>query len=113
MLAGSPLSDGSPLAPGARAGEYEIVRAIGAGAFGHVYEAVQPLIGKRVAVKVLRSRYASTPSAVERFVREARAANAIGHPGIIDVFGFGALADGRPYYVMERLEGETLEALLE
>lgn len=101
------------LSSGDRAGEYQIVRPIGRGGFGCVYEAVQPIIDKRVAVKVLSRRYASGPTNIDRFIREARAANAIHHPGIIDVFAFGTLDDGRPYYVMELLEGKTLAELLE
>ncbi|MCA9543043.1 MAG: serine/threonine protein kinase, partial [Myxococcales bacterium] len=96
------------LAPGAEAGEYVIEARIGEGAFGDVYRASHPLIGKVVAVKVLKMRYSVDPEIVSRFVAEARAVNTIQHPHIVDIFAFGALPDGRQYYVMELLEGRAL-----
>jgi eukaryotic-like serine/threonine-protein kinase len=101
-----------PLRAGEMVGEYQIEGRIGEGGFGVVYRAVQPLIGKRVAVKVLLRHYASGEEVVERFVAEARAVNRIRHRHIIDIFSFGVLPDGRHYYVMELLEGETLDVLL-
>ena len=94
---------------GSRAGEYEILREVGVGGMGVVYEGRQPVIGKRVAIKVLRSR---EPDLVERFLSEARAVNAIGHRGIVDIFSFGQLDDGTHYFVMEYLEGRGFDALL-
>ncbi|MBL8912009.1 MAG: serine/threonine protein kinase [Archangium sp.] len=94
---------------GTRAGEYEVLREIGVGGMGVVYEGRQPVIGKRVAIKVLRSR---EPDLVERFLSEARAVNAIGHRGIVDIFSFGQLDDGTHYFVMEFLEGRGFDALL-
>ena len=81
------------------------------GGFGTVYRAVHPLIGKRVAIKVLARKYSADPEIVSRFVAEARAVNQIRHRNIIDIFSFGQLADGRHYYVMEYLDGEPLDAL--
>ncbi len=101
-----------PLRVGEMVGEYRIENRIGEGGFGVVYRAVQPLIGKKVAVKVLSRHYASGDEVIERFVAEARAVNRIRHRNIIDIFSFGVLADGRHYYVMELLEGETLDELL-
>jgi serine/threonine-protein kinase len=98
------------LAPGTLAGEYRIERKIGHGGMGTVYGAVHPLIGKRAAIKVIRREMSSSPEAVERFVREAQAVNQVGHPNIVDVFGFGKLPDGRSFFVMEWLQGETLRA---
>jgi eukaryotic-like serine/threonine-protein kinase len=89
---------------------YRIERMLGKGAMGVVYGATHPVIGKRVAIKVLRGELCSNPAAVQRFVGEARAVNAIGHPNIIDIFDLGELPDGRQYLVMELLEGETLRA---
>jgi eukaryotic-like serine/threonine-protein kinase len=88
-------------------GEYQVTGVLGEGGMGIVYAAVHPLIGKRVAIKVLRNEL-HAPEFVDRFVQEARAVNQIGHPGIIDVFGFGQLPDGAHYFVMELLDGESL-----
>ncbi|HWN67202.1 MAG TPA: serine/threonine-protein kinase, partial [Haliangium sp.] len=94
---------------GHRVGEYEIEAKIGEGGFGSVFRAVHPVIGKVVAIKVLHRRYSAQPEMVRRFVAEARAVNQIRHRNIIDIFAFGQLEDGRHYYVMEYLEGATLE----
>ncbi len=103
----------SDLEPGHVVGEYVIERKLGEGGFGAVYRAVHPVIGKTAAVKVLHPQYSSNPDVVSRFVSEARAVNQIRHRHIIDIFSFGALEDGRHYYVMELLEGVTLDAYLE
>ena len=89
--------------------EYQIETKLGQGGFGAVFKAVHPLIGKQVAIKVLSHRFSVDPEMVSRFVAEARAVNEIRHHNIIDIFSFGTLDDGRHYYVMEYLEGETLE----
>jgi eukaryotic-like serine/threonine-protein kinase len=94
-------------------GEYRIEGVIGRGGMGTVYAAVQPLIEKRVAIKVLGTQFSSTPNLVRRFVDEARAVNRIGHENIIDIFSFGQMADGRHYFVMEYLQGATLAKRLE
>ncbi len=99
------------LPPGAMLGEYRVERLLGAGTFGDVYAGEQPLIGKRVAIKVLNRRFASDPTVVSRFVGEARAVNRIRHRNIIDIFSFGVV-DGRHYFVMELLDGLTLGALI-
>ena len=96
------------LAPGAMVGEYQIEGVLGEGGMGVVYAAIHPVIAKRAAVKVLKPELSVNRDMVERFVQEARAVNQIGHPNIIDIFAFGALADGRSYFVMERLRGESL-----
>jgi serine/threonine-protein kinase len=98
---------------GQRLGDYRIEGRLGVGGMGIVYSGVQVQIGKRVAVKVLRPDLASEPAQVQRLLQEAQAVNAIRHRGIIDIFGFGELPDGRHYVVMEELEGESLEALLQ
>jgi len=74
---------------------------------------VHPLIGKVVAIKVLARKYSVDPEMVSRFVAEARAVNQIRNRNIIDIFSFGALEDGRQYYVMEYLDGEPLDALID
>jgi serine/threonine protein kinase len=97
---------------GTQVSEYVIQEQIGTGGMGVVYRAVQPLIGKQVAIKVLRAESAGTAELVQRLLIEARAVNAIQHRGIIDIFGFGALPDGRPYVVMELLQGVSLDAFI-
>ncbi len=98
----------SDLAPGAKVGEYLVDRKIAEGGMGAVYAGHHPVIGKRVAVKVLAPHCASIPDLVRRFVEEARAVNKIGHPNIIDIFSFGTLPDARPFFVMEFLDGASL-----
>ncbi|UQA56037.1 serine/threonine-protein kinase [Polyangium aurulentum] len=100
------------LQPGTLVGEYRVEGKLGAGGFGTVYRAVHPLIGKAAAIKVLSRQFSANPQIVARFVAEARAVNQIRHRNIIDIFSFGGLEDGRQYYVMELLEGMTLDAYL-
>jgi tRNA A-37 threonylcarbamoyl transferase component Bud32 len=102
----------SDLRPGTKAGEYMIEGVLGRGGFGTVYCATHPLIGKRVAIKVLSRKYSADEEMVSRFVAEARAVNQIRHRHIIDIFSFGQLTDGRHYYVMEHLEGQPLDQYL-
>ncbi|RKG84323.1 serine/threonine protein kinase [Corallococcus sp. CA049B] len=92
-------------------GDFTVEERIGAGGMGVVYRATHSLIGKQAAIKVLRAELVS-PRVHERLLVEARAVNAIRHPGIIDIFGFGKLPDGRPYVVMELLEGRPLSELM-
>jgi len=106
-----PGSEGidADLAPGQIVGEYRVESKLGQGGFGAVFKAAHPLIGKLVAIKVLSQRFSVDPQMVSRFVAEARAVNQIRHHNIIDIFSFGVLEDGRHYYVMEYLDGETLD----
>ena len=106
------LTDEQPLGPGADVGGYVIEGVLGQGGMGVVYAATHPVIGKRAAIKVLRPELSRDHTAVERFVNEARAVNQIGHPNIVDIFAFGALPDGRSYYVMDLLVGESLRTRL-
>jgi serine/threonine protein kinase len=100
------LEEGTPV------GEYEIQAQIGEGAMGTVYSAVHPLIGKTVAIKVLKPELCANQASIDRFVQEAQAVNRIGHPNIVDVFSLGELEDGRAYMVMEWLRGEDLKVRL-
>jgi serine/threonine-protein kinase len=100
------------LEAGDEVGEYEIVEKIGAGGFGTVYRARQPLIGKEVAIKLLNREYSSNPQMVSRFIEEARAVNQIRHRNIIDIFSFGTHTDKRQYFVMEFLDGKPFDAYL-
>jgi eukaryotic-like serine/threonine-protein kinase len=96
---------------GTLAGEYQLLEEVGRGAFGTVYRAIHPVIGKEVAIKVLDESSLDDTNLELRFVTEARAVNRIKHPNIVDIFGFGELANGQKFYVMELLTGETLAAL--
>src|SRR5581483_1230804 len=99
---------------GQAVGEYTLLRQIGSGGMGVVYEGIQPVIGKRVAVKVLRPQMVNDPELVTRFLSEARAVNAIRHRGIVDIFSFGVHdKTGAQYFVMEYLEGEPFDALID
>jgi serine/threonine protein kinase len=94
---------------GKKIGEKYVVRSVlGEGGMGTVYEAEHLAIGRLVAVKVLHPAQARKKVAVKRFHQEARAAGAIGHPNICEVYDLGTLDDGSPYLVMEKLVGETL-----
>ncbi|WP_434300504.1 serine/threonine-protein kinase [Corallococcus exiguus] len=96
---------------GTRLGEFTLEECIGEGGMGVVYRAVHPLIGKQVAIKVLRSEMVSE-HLVNRLLMEARAVNSIKHPGVVDIFGFGNLPDERPYVTMELLQGRPLSDFL-
>ncbi|MGN6109009.1 MAG: serine/threonine-protein kinase, partial [Kofleriaceae bacterium] len=93
---------------GAQVGDYLIEGVLGRGGMGTVYAAVHRVIGKQVALKVIRAGLVHDPVVIERFEQEARAATRIGHRNIIDIYSYGTLDDGRPYYVMERLRGRSL-----
>ncbi|HEX5059047.1 MAG TPA: protein kinase [Kofleriaceae bacterium] len=95
------------LPPGAKAGPWVVERELGRGGMGAVYGVVHEEIGKRAALKVMHSRLVSG-SSMERILLEAKVVNAVGHPNIVDIFETGTLDDGRPYIVMERLEGVPL-----
>jgi len=98
---------------GQRIGDYEIVARVGTGGMGAVFEAKHPVIGKRVAIKVLHPAFAQDSKTLERFVNEARVVNAIGHPAIVDIFSFGKTEEGMPYFVMEFLRGHSVHDVLE
>ncbi|MES1171976.1 MAG: serine/threonine-protein kinase [Bacteroidota bacterium] len=94
------------------AGRYLIIRRIGEGGMGAVYEAKHTIIGKRVAVKVLLEKFLTKSDFVARLLQEARLASAIGHEHIVDVTDFGTTDDGRAFVAMEFLEGESLAQLV-
>ena len=94
-----------------RIGKYEVEEYLGGG-MSRVYRAKDSVLGRRVALKVLAESVASDPEAKARFLQEARLASSIAHENIIAVYDFGE-EDGRPFMVMEFLEGESLRDAIE
>jgi serine/threonine protein kinase len=96
------------LTPGARVGSYEVIDRLGAGGMGEVYRARDTRLGRIVALKVLR--VGADPELLHRLDREARAASALNHPNIVQIYDVGEAAgqSGAHYVVMEHVEGETL-----
>ena len=103
----------SPFGDQIIAGTYRIIRLIGEGGMGAVYEARHTRLPRRFAVKVLFQHVAEHSEAVERFRQEAMICSELGHPHIVDVVDFNFTEDGTPYLVMEHLDGENLEDRLE
>lgn len=91
------------------AGKYILLRKIGEGSMGAVHEAEQPQMGRKVAVKILRS----TPEVMLRFEREVQAAGALNHRNVVTIYDSGLTADGCGFIAMEYLEGESLAQHLE
>lgn len=104
----APGAGGDPLL-GEVVQSYKIQSLIGIGAMGMVYRGVHQIIGKAAAIKVLKADFSEDPDMVQRLIREARTVNAIRHPAIVDIFGFGTLPSGQPYIVMDLLEGNPLD----
>ena len=97
---------------GTTIGSYRIAVKVGAGGMGTVYRAVHPTIGSRVAIKVLSHDSARDSEAVNRFFEEARTVNLIRHHNIVNILDVARLPDGRPYIVMELLDGVSLKTIL-
>src|SRR5262250_573817 len=93
-------------------GSYQIVRELGTGGMGAVYLGQHVVIGRLAAIKVLLPELSVNPEMVARIFNEARMAALIKHPGLVDIYDFGRLPDGRAYMIMEYLEGETLASLI-
>ena len=95
---------------GQEIGNFRITGRLGVGGMGAVYCAENKLIGKRVAIKVLRPSASADARLVKRFFNEARAASSIEHPGIVEILDCGYYGEGIPYIVMEYVDGESLDA---
>ena len=102
ILAGSRVGD-------VVASKYRLEALLGSGGMGHVYRALNVRAGRPVAIKILRSEHASNAPIVDRFLREAIAANLVRHPNVVDVLDVDKDTDGSPYIVQELLTGEDLE----
>src|SRR5881396_2800770 len=96
---------------GAALSHYRLIERIGRGGMGEVWLAEDTLLPRRVAIKVLHAHLGADGEAVERLLREARAAASVDHPNVITVYEAG-LHEGHPFLVMQYLEGETLEQRL-
>lgn len=107
-------ADGAPpLVAALVAGKYEVIRLIGRGGMGSVWEGRHASLGTRVAIKFVDAEHVDNEEARSRFVTEARAAAAIQSKHAIQIFDHGLADDGRPYIVMELLVGEPLDARIE
>ena len=92
-------------------GQYQILEILGQGGMGIVYRALDPAIGKSLAIKMLKSSYAEDPDLLERFYREAKATANLQHRNIVGVYSLGH-QDGKPYIVMEYLEGSSASEII-
>ncbi len=99
---------GRALAAGDAVGPYVVQRPLGRGAYGAVYQAADPVTGRRVAIKVLSKAHADDALMVRRFWLEGDILAELNHPGIVKLYDADVLPDGRPYLVLELLEGRTL-----
>jgi len=113
-------TDGAPFSPigedlliGSTIGAYRIARLLGIGGMGRVYKGVHPTIGSRVAIKVLSRECTDRRELVDRFFAEAKAVNLIRHESIVNVLDLATLPDGRPYIIMEYLDGAPLASIIE
>src|SRR5215471_579337 len=93
-------------------GNYRLVSELGKGGMGMVYRAEHVQLGRPAALKMLLPQLSSDAAMLQRFFNEARAASAIDHPGIVEIYDFGTHTDGRAYLVMAMLRGETLQERL-
>lgn len=112
QVGGKPRDPDDPLIGTLLAGRYEVIRRIGEGGMGLVYEGRHRDIDKPVAIKVLRDDLSGRPEVVARFRQEAKSASRIGHENIVNVSDFGETQFGASYFVMEHLEGEDLANVL-
>jgi eukaryotic-like serine/threonine-protein kinase len=106
----SSLAAGGPGAAGLR---FRILRAHARGGLGEVFVAYDEELRREVALKEIRDRFADDPDRRARFLREAEVTGGLEHPGIVPVYGLGAYPDGRPYYAMRFIRGESLRATIE
>ncbi len=98
---------------GSSIGSYRIVKQIGSGGMGKVFEATHSMLARRVAIKLLLPELAAVPAMSSRMAQEAAILDGLRHPGIVRIFDCGLLEDGRPWIAMELVTGESLSAKLD
>jgi serine/threonine protein kinase len=103
-----PAEDEEPLIGVVLSDRYRVDARIGAGGMGLVYKATHLLIGRTLAIKVLRRRYAEQDEVAKRFALEARVASSVKHMNVVDLIDYGSTPLGSPFYVMEFLDGRSL-----
>jgi serine/threonine-protein kinase len=91
-----------------RVGPYRLIKRLGGGGMGEVFEALHEQLQRRVAIKFLHQQLCSHPQVAARFLNEARAVNIVRHSCLVDIYDVGQLDDGSLYIVMELLDGDTL-----
>ena len=99
------------LTPGSSFGRYAILAEVGRGGMGAVYKAMDPVLNRVVALKILSDRYIATEEDVRRFERESKLASKVRHPHLVRVYEAG-VHDGVPFFTMEFVEGRTLDDIL-
>jgi hypothetical protein len=99
---------GTILGDGCRLGRFQLVEQIGAGSYGRVFRALDAELDRQVAVKILRAGRPASPEDLDRFIREARSAAQLKHPGIVAIYDTGQTEDGTCYLVEEFIDGTTL-----
>jgi WD40 repeat protein/tRNA A-37 threonylcarbamoyl transferase component Bud32 len=112
-LGSQPLHRGDPAGATFINERFRIVRHFARGGLGEVFLAVDPELDRQVALKELRAYHAHDPLSQARFLLEARLTGRLEHPGIVPVYGLGRYPDGRPYYAMRLIQGETLGHAIE
>jgi serine/threonine-protein kinase len=93
-------------------GKYDVLDVLGQGGMGIVYKAVDPAIGRKVAIKMMTGGFAENPDLLKRFQREAQSAGALQHPNIVIIYELGTHENGNPYMAMEFIDGESLESIV-
>jgi serine/threonine protein kinase len=107
--AGATLTTTADLRPAEDGLRYRVVRPHARGGLGVVSVAYDAELGREVALKEIQARYAEDATLRDRFVREAEITGGLEHPGVVPVYGLGRYADGRPYYAMRFIRGESLQ----
>ena len=108
---GAAATETATLPAGTLVNGYRVVRLLGEGGMGYVYEATHEVLRRRTAMKFLRPEFAAEPEVIARFTQEAQAVNLVQHEHIVNIYDIGDAADGSVYFVMEYLEGQDLSEL--